>query len=225
MSIKKLLPILLLLVSGYSAPMYAIDIKILDSNLDIKIKSQEGQPYEILNEIIAPHSITNYIRYDGITGNFFIPLSARKRSKIRIDWDHQNDVFLAGRNKNEEIRFDTPGEEVGLRFNVLKPVTGNIKIFNTQGQLLKTIPFHIKKERSIRQSLRATVSTNRQNQTNQLDANTLFSNDTQYYSFGYSITQKVSNGADPYWSFDTTINTYQGNNTNKTVSSSFSYNW
>lgn len=204
---------------------YALDIRIISTDTGVMLNTPSQQPYEILDQIIAPNFIRAYISYNNMTGDFYLPISARKRAKVRIEWGHPNDVFLANRNKDNLINIENAGDEVGLRFRVLKPLTGNIKIYNEQNKLLKVIPYEIRKERKYRQSLRATVNNNyyKNNTPNYLTSDS--NNTNQYYTVGYSITEKVNNGGDPYWSFDSNISTSTGNSASQSVSTTFSYNW
>ncbi|WMP19238.1 hypothetical protein [Thiothrix lacustris] len=208
-------------------PAQAFDLKILDSNLEVKTKAPDQEPYEILDEVISQDSIKSYIRHDQRTGDIYLSVSARKRSKIRVEWDNKNDVFPAGRDMSD-LAFERPGSDVVIRFNVLRPVSGTLKILNEEGKLLKAIPYQVVKERGYRQSLRTSISdsqTQIEGNDNALIVINNSDNRSGSYSLGYSITEKTSNGADPYWSINAGLNSNNGSSNSRSLNASASYSW
>lgn len=204
---------------------HAISLEVIDSDVTVKIANPSEQAYELLNTITAPASVHGYIGFDKTVGEFNVAFNAPKRSKFYLEWDNKDNVFL-DRDTNEMV-ISHPGQTVYARFNVLRPVTGNLYVYNTEKQLIKTIQFNVKKERSYRQSLNASASDNSYAYKTTDDENVIYvtKENSGSISMGYNITQKVSHSADPYWNAGVHVNTSRQDNDNRSVTISGSYTW
>ena len=224
MSLTKnlLLGTLMYLIANAS---YALSLEVIDSDVTVKVANPSGQAYELLNTITAPASVHGYIGFDKTVGEFNVAFNAPKRAKFYLEWDDKDNVFL-DRDTNEVV-ISHPGQTVYTRFNVLRPVTGNLYVYNAEKQLIKTIQFNVQKERSYRQTLNASASDNSYayNATNDDNIIYVTKENSGSITMGYNITQKVSNSADPYWNVGVNVNTSRQDSSNRSVTVSSSYTW
>ena len=174
-----------------------------------------SKPYEVLDEISAPSLVRGYIGFNQQVGSLYFDIAAKKRSKIRLEYDNDDLLFSRLASQNEII-IDSPGELVSVNFNVFSPVSGHIKIFNEKNQLLKTVTYVVLKEGRYRQSIRGAIS-NSKAATSEIETNNA--------SLSYSVSKKTIHSSDPYWNLNATVNTDVDNTDERTVSVGFGYSW
>ena len=203
---------------------YAVEIKIKGANNEILGETSTILPFDIVNELIGPEKVKSYIPYSATDGALSFSLAAKKRSKVYLSWDNEDDLFLDYTDSNELI-FRRPGQIMSVRFNVFKPVSGKIYVRNENKQLIKTIDYEVLRENSVRQSLRFSLNDSNYQIESTTIAGQMQDNRTGTYSVDYSITEKSEFIGDPYWSFNTMYRTSRENMNNQSVSLSASYSW
>lgn len=202
----------------------ALELEVLHSKIEVNLQKDTAKPYELARDIIAPQSIRGYIAYNQMTGSLYLRLASRSRSKVKLDWDNKEDIYIDGTDPNS-ITFETPGENRNIRFNALKAGSGILRIYNLNNVLLKSIPYQILKERAYTQTLRFSAYDNNY-QTTLNDGNVIIlDKKSGSYSVSYSLNQKTDTPADPYWSVSSSINVDRENNNNRSLNTSVSYTW
>lgn len=202
----------------------ALELEVLHSNIEVNLQKDTAQPYDIARDIIAPQYLRGYIAYNQISGSLYLRLASRTRTKVKLQWDNKENIYIDGLNPNS-IAFEAPGETKGIRFNVLKETSGTLRIYSIDNILLKSIPYQILKERAYTQTLRFSAYDNNY-QTTLNDGNVIIlDKNSGSYNVSYSINQKTDTPADSYWSVSSSINVDRENNNNRSLNTSISYTW
>lgn len=171
-------------------------------------------PYEILDEIAAPSFIRGYIGFNEQVGSLYFKVAAKKRSKIRIEYDNE-DLLYSQLSGSDEIAINAAGRSVSISFNVFSPVSGHIKIFNEKNKLLKIVAYSVLKERRYRQSLNGNISNSKSARGDEANS----------ASLNYSLSKKTINSNDPFWNLNTSISADFDNIDDRTVNVGLSYSW
>lgn len=205
-------------VNTIAANGLEVEVIELDSFVATRINTQaQPKKFDIVHNIISPSYISGSIPHNSNVGSLRVILSAKKRSKIRVEHDHPNDLFSRSRDLKEVI-FRREGSRVNLSFNAFKPIAGTLRIYNENNKLIHSIPYRVIKEKAFRQSLTSRV--------NDRKSGTLSSeNHNQNLSVSYRVSKKAKHITDPRWSVSTSINTDLDDTNNRSISTSFSINW
>lgn len=197
-----------------STSLSALEFRVTQGQATVETAQDSNKPFEVLETVIAPSFVSGAIGFGQDVGSLYLQIASKKRSKVRIEYDNGDTLFPL--IDLGEVIFDRPGKTRTINFNVFGPVFGNLRIFNEKNQLIKTIPYIVLRERSYRQSIRTNVTESRSSDDNEVK---------QSISIGYTISNKILNTTDPYWSFSTSINTDVNDPRSRTTSAGISYSW
>jgi len=203
----------LIIFFGFSTSVAAFEFSVVRASTEVK-SIDKVKPYELLDEVLAPSFVKAYIGFNEQVGTLYFEVNAKKRSKIRLEYNN-DDLLFSKFASSEEIAINAPGESTAISFTVFGPVSGRINILNEKNQLLKTVTYIVRKENRYRQSLRGNVS-NSKTATSKNDTST---------SLSYSLSKKTIHGADPYWNLDASLSANVDNPEERTVSLGFGYSW
>jgi len=199
------------LVVFFSASTSAFEFQVKGGSGSVKIRGIDtSEPYEILDKITAPSFVKGLIGHNQQVGSLHFRVAAKKRSKIRVEYD--NNDLLFSRLSGDEIAIDAPGKLVALSFNVFSPASGHIKIYNEKNRLLKTIAYSVLKERRYRQRLSGNIANSNLNKSSNA-------------SLSYSVSKKTVHFGDPLWSLNSSVSTDVDDVDDRTVNVGFSYSW
>ena len=164
----------------------------------------------IIASIISPPTLVKgYIPFNRQVGTLSFSILSPKKTIIYLEWDNVKTLYP---RRGKKIKFRRSGEYQSIVFNVTKPSSGYIYLYNSNKsnrKLLRKIPYLIKKQSAYSQSIRSSFI---KRATDSDDENSL------NMSLSYSINQRVNIG-EPRWSAGVRVTS------DKSTSVSVSYSW
>lgn len=198
----------------FSASTAAFEFRVVKSTTGVK-NINTSNHYDVLDAVVAPSIVKAYINFNEQVGTLYFEINAKKRSKLRLEYDNDDLLFSQFTNPNE-LTINAPGEATSVNFTVFGPVSGSIKIFNEKNQLLKTVAYIVRKEGRYRHSLSGNLSNTKTE---------VLEDETNTTSLSYSISKKTEHSADPYWNLGASVSADIDNPDKRTVNVGFDYTW
>lgn len=154
--------------------------RITNSNLGV-------ENFVTAKKIITPNNTSTQIPHNREFGTLYFSILSPTKSELVIRWDNQEYMFSRF-DSDQNIRFFRPGASRQISFNVTKPMSGFIYIYNTKNQLLKKIPYSVSKQSSFSHGVTTRLNTSDNNDDDY----------SQGYSINYSISKRSPVGK-PRW--------------------------
>lgn len=204
----------LIFLFGFSTSATAFEFRVVKSSTNVQ-SINKSKHYELLDKVVAPSLVRAYIGFSEQVGTLYFEVNAKKRSKVRLEYDN-NDLLFSQFASPNELAINAPGESTSVSFTVFGPVSGRIKIFNENNKLLKTVAYIVRKENRYRQSLSGNISNSKTG---------ISEDDTNTSTLSYSVSKKTEHGADPFWNLGASVSADVDNPKKRTVSLGFDYSW
>lgn len=147
-------------------------------------------------------------------------LTARKMTRVKISWDHPDQVFFPTDSKRKTIVFPHSGGVARLYFRSFKPISGNIYIMNDNDVVIRTCPYSFLPAKRYRQSIGVSVNGT---QYERFDEN--LNDESKNVSIHYRISSKSEIPEGGYWSFGVGVSQSEASSESRQFNSNFSYNW
>ena len=221
--------LLLILCFFINNKCLSFGFSIVDQNFEVikgdsrttsfnKIENKKEINYISIQDIAVDSNISTQIPIDKPTGVLAFNLFSPQTTKVRLTWDKNAGLYS---RVGDEIKFDDNGISRQVAFNVTKPHSGYINVYNLDNKLIKRIPYKITKQSPVSQSIFGSVYQTRNNNNNPID------NINSSARVSYSVSQCVKPG-DPRWSLGVSVGTeFNGNNEidGKSAGVNFGYSW
>lgn len=226
--LKKILSLLSIIVF-FPDNSFAFGFSIVDQKFETvksdariysinKIESKKEIDYIVTQDVSVDSNISTQIPINSPTGILYFNLFSLQKTKLRLTWAKNAGIYS---RVGDEIKFDDDGISRQISFNVTKPHSGYINVYNLDNKLIKRVPYKITKQSPISQSVFGSVYQTRNNNNNPID------NINSSARLSYSMSQRVKPG-DPRWSLGVSVGTeFNGNNEldGKSAGVNFGYSW
>ncbi|RVU86355.1 hypothetical protein EOL70_02585 [Leucothrix sargassi] len=147
-------------------------------------------------------------------------LSAKKMTRIKIRWDHEEKVLFPFPDREKTIVFPHQGGVSRFYLRAYTPVSGNLYVLNDKNSVIKTCPYSFLPVKRYRQSISVDL-----NETEYDYDSDSVENIHNTVSFNYRVSSKTAIPDGPTWSWSAGLSTSDSSVDSERVNSSFSYNW
>jgi len=190
----------------------------VEENIQIK-KVDAVYPRATASDIVCGklHHMARFrlnAKYAGLS----VSLTAKKRTQVKIRWDHPDKVLFPFPEKKKMITFPYGGSESRLFFRSYVPVSGNIYIMDDQEQVIKACPYSFLPAKPYRQSINMNVNETEHDYVND-------TREDKNVSVTYRIGSKAIVPGGATWSWSVGVSQSESSTDSQRVNSSFSYNW